>query len=201
VLYDAMVVPGGREAVNALGNIGHALEFIKDQYRHCKPILAIGAGASLLENAGASAMLESGEEDPGVLVADEGKAREALPRFVEALARHRHFAREMDPPLVWLAKAGSNCLNARVDQVVHNYGDVCQAVTGLALEQEAPILIDEFRILNRRLDDAIAAPSRLSCECAISPTLMDHAAAAQKRCGGAATLAWCGLLKNRGMEG
>ena len=43
-----------------------------------------------------------------------------------------------------------------VDQVVHNYGDVCQAVTELALEQQAPILTDEFRTLNRCLDDAIA---------------------------------------------
>jgi signal transduction histidine kinase len=43
-----------------------------------------------------------------------------------------------------------------VDEVVHNYGDLCQAVTGLAFEVEAPINVDEFRTLNRCLDDAIA---------------------------------------------
>lgn len=43
-----------------------------------------------------------------------------------------------------------------VDQVVHDYGDLCQAVTELATEQKAPICPDEFRILNRCLDDAIA---------------------------------------------
>jgi hypothetical protein len=43
-----------------------------------------------------------------------------------------------------------------VDQVVHDYGDVCQCVTLLAGEQEVPISIDEFRTLNRCLDDAIA---------------------------------------------
>ncbi|HEX5755755.1 MAG TPA: ATP-binding protein, partial [Arenimonas sp.] len=43
-----------------------------------------------------------------------------------------------------------------VDQVVHNYGDLCQAVTELALETAAPIGVDEFKILNRCLDDAIA---------------------------------------------
>jgi hypothetical protein len=43
-----------------------------------------------------------------------------------------------------------------VDQVVHDYGDVCQCVTALAGEQEAPISIDEFRTLNRCLDNAIA---------------------------------------------
>ncbi len=43
-----------------------------------------------------------------------------------------------------------------VDQVVHDYGDVCQCVTALAVEQQVPISTDEFRTLNRCLDNAIA---------------------------------------------
>jgi signal transduction histidine kinase len=43
-----------------------------------------------------------------------------------------------------------------VSQVVHDYGDVCQAITELALETNAPISIEDFRTLNRCLDDAIA---------------------------------------------
>ncbi len=43
-----------------------------------------------------------------------------------------------------------------VDQVVHDYGDLCQAVTELAVEKKASITIDEFRILNSCLDNAIA---------------------------------------------
>ncbi len=43
-----------------------------------------------------------------------------------------------------------------VAQVVHGYGDICQAVTELAGETNAPITVDEFRTLNRCLDDAIA---------------------------------------------
>lgn len=43
-----------------------------------------------------------------------------------------------------------------VGQVVHAYGDVCQAVTELADETNAPITTDEFHTLNRCLDDAIA---------------------------------------------
>src|SRR6185369_11287279 len=43
-----------------------------------------------------------------------------------------------------------------VAQVVHDYGDVCQAVTELAIELQAPISTDEFRTLNRCLDEAIA---------------------------------------------
>ena len=43
-----------------------------------------------------------------------------------------------------------------VSQVVQDYGDVCQSVTGLAVEMNAPISTDDFRTLNRCLDDAIA---------------------------------------------
>jgi hypothetical protein len=43
-----------------------------------------------------------------------------------------------------------------LDQVVHHYGDVCQAVTDLAVRKKAVITTDEFRTLNRCLDEAIA---------------------------------------------
>jgi signal transduction histidine kinase len=43
-----------------------------------------------------------------------------------------------------------------VSQVVHDYGDVCQAITELAVETNAPIGTDDFRVLNGCLDDAIA---------------------------------------------
>ena len=44
-----------------------------------------------------------------------------------------------------------------VSQVVHEYGDLCQAITDLALEMDAPIGTDDFRTMNRCLDDAIAS--------------------------------------------
>ena len=43
-----------------------------------------------------------------------------------------------------------------VEQVVRDYGDVCQSVTELASEQDESISTDEFHIFNRCLDDAIA---------------------------------------------
>jgi len=43
-----------------------------------------------------------------------------------------------------------------VDQVVHDYGDLCQAITDLAAERDVNIEIDEFRTLNRCLDNGIA---------------------------------------------
>jgi signal transduction histidine kinase len=44
-----------------------------------------------------------------------------------------------------------------VSQVVHDYGDVCQSITDLAVETNAPISVEDFRTLNRCLDDAIAS--------------------------------------------
>jgi hypothetical protein len=47
-------------------------------------------------------------------------------------------------------------LGYTVDQVVHDYGDVCQAITELATELEAPVTVDEFHTFNRMLDNSIA---------------------------------------------
>jgi hypothetical protein len=41
-------------------------------------------------------------------------------------------------------------------QVIHDYGNVCQSITELAVMLDAPITVDEFRTLNRCLDEAMA---------------------------------------------
>jgi len=43
-----------------------------------------------------------------------------------------------------------------IEQVVHDYGDLCQAITQLAFERGDPIEVEEFETLNRCLDNAIA---------------------------------------------
>jgi signal transduction histidine kinase len=43
-----------------------------------------------------------------------------------------------------------------VEQVIRDYGDLCQAITEEALDDSARIEVDEFRTLNRCLDNAIA---------------------------------------------
>ena len=89
---------GRRGVIKVLGKLGHALEFLKDQYRHAKPILALREGADLVENAGAAPVLPSGKPDPGVLLDRKATAEESLPAFIEAIARHRHHERFSDPP-------------------------------------------------------------------------------------------------------
>lgn len=43
-----------------------------------------------------------------------------------------------------------------IEQVVHDYGDLCQAITEMALELDEPISVDEFHTLNRCLDNGMA---------------------------------------------
>jgi catalase len=99
-LYDAIVVPGGKAAIKILGNVGHATEFLKDQYRHNKTILVLDEAADLLQNAGVPAMLPSGSPDPGVFVVKGAPSKGVLTQFMGAVGKHRHFERAMDPPVV-----------------------------------------------------------------------------------------------------
>jgi len=100
VLWDAVVLPDGEDAVAALAADGNTNEFLKDQYRHCKPILALGASGDLLADLDISPTLASGEADPGVLVFGGGELEAAVAAFIEALIAHRHYARETDPPVI-----------------------------------------------------------------------------------------------------
>ncbi|MCZ8254384.1 MAG: catalase HPII, partial [Polaromonas sp.] len=106
-LFDALVLPGSEDAVAALAADGHTMEFIKDQFRHCKTILALGASTALLDKAGISVAPDAsakgkkgGPADPGLIVQAGGDTAATLDRFIQAMARHRHFERETDPPLV-----------------------------------------------------------------------------------------------------
>ena len=65
-------------------------------YRHCKPILAVGASNQLLTACGIDSLLPNGDPDPGVIAtSDAGKASDA---FIAGIAKHRHFSRDTDPP-------------------------------------------------------------------------------------------------------
>jgi catalase len=100
VLWDAAVLPDGQAAVATLTRTGQAIEFIKDQYRHCKPLLVLGASGSLLEAARIPTKLPSGAEDPALLRFKDSGGTAALEAFTQAIVRHRCFERETDPPAV-----------------------------------------------------------------------------------------------------
>ncbi|WP_233167474.1 catalase [Xylophilus sp. ASV27] len=94
-LFDGVVIPDGADAIEALAGNGQALEFVRDQFRHCKSMLALGAGRKLLERAG----IPTQGGDAGLLVMEKS-GKPAAQAFIEALAQHRHPARETDPPAV-----------------------------------------------------------------------------------------------------
>ena len=100
VLFDAVILPDGAAGVATLGRLGHGMDFIANQYRHGKTLLAIGASQDLFDKAGISAELPGGGNDPGVLTSAAAQATTGLQAFVEAVARHRHPERETDPPSV-----------------------------------------------------------------------------------------------------
>jgi len=99
VLYDAVVIPDGKASSETLGRNADAIDFVKQQFRHCKPILVMGTGATFLTKAGIPASLPDGSTDTSLVVGD-GDAESALASFVIAMAAHRNFAREMDAPVV-----------------------------------------------------------------------------------------------------
>jgi catalase len=100
VLFDALVLPDGIDAVERLSKDGHTMEFLKDQYRHGKSILVLGAASQLLKKAGISAVLPSGEPDPGLVVAEPRGHVAAAKKFILRIAGHRHPERDSDPPLI-----------------------------------------------------------------------------------------------------
>ena len=100
-LFDALVLPDGKAGVDALMLDGHTMEFIKDQYRHCKTILVLGASTALLEKAGVPTTLPDGKPDTGLIIAPSGSAADAAAAtFIKGIALHRHPQRETDPPRV-----------------------------------------------------------------------------------------------------
>jgi len=101
-LFDALVLPDGEEAVAALAQDGHTLEFIKDQFRHCKTILAFGASQKLLVRAGLPVTMDKSlaQGGTGLILAAADDAESAAAAFIAGVAKHRHFGREMDPPLL-----------------------------------------------------------------------------------------------------
>ena len=82
-----------------------------------------------------------------------------VPLFLDQLVEELRGGRSMTHTITKSAMAeGHDLLHEgfTIGQVVHGYGDVCQSVTDLAVELSAPISTEDFRTLNRCLDDAIA---------------------------------------------
>ena len=96
VLFDGMVFPSGTsDFINTFARDARAVEFIKDQYRHCKTILLVGKTSEMLRAIGVAESKDA--QDHGVIFGAKGTANE-VKQFIDQLALHRHFSRESNPP-------------------------------------------------------------------------------------------------------
>jgi signal transduction histidine kinase len=95
----------------------------------------------------------------------EGELEYGIPVFLTQLTevlRDESSGSTDSGPAMGIAKTAGNHGNElllrgfTVGQIVHDYGDLCQAVTELAIEHDARITNSEFRTFNRCLDNAIA---------------------------------------------
>ena len=82
VVFDAVVIPDGEATAAALAANGRALEFVKDQYRHCKAMLVAGAATLVLDKAGIPGELPTGDPDSGMIIGSAGVDTRALDAFV-----------------------------------------------------------------------------------------------------------------------
>ncbi|CAN5766738.1 catalase [soil metagenome] len=87
VLYDAVYVPGGADAINTLKTNGAALLFIQEAYKHYKAVAFSGEGATLFTTA----LGEKAASAPGVVSGQNGSA--VTQNFINAIAKHRAWDR------------------------------------------------------------------------------------------------------------
>jgi catalase len=99
VLFDAVLVAGGRESVEALRRNGAALRYVTEAYKHYKPLGALGEGVDLLRDAplNGARLSDNGLVDEAgvVTLADGGGELEGFATaFAQAIAHHRFFERD-----------------------------------------------------------------------------------------------------------
>ena len=98
VMFDAILIPGGAEAVATLCSLGDAVHFVLEAYKHGKAICAINEGAQLLATLGFGAGRNADVTyipTPGVLLADARRSAEGQlsQEFIAAISLHRHWER------------------------------------------------------------------------------------------------------------
>ena len=103
VLYDGVLVAGGRDSVDALRRSGTAVRYVAEAYKHAKPVGALGEGVDLLREAplNDARLSDNGlvDESGVVTLAATGNGGRELDQFAQAFAQalseHRHFDRNV----------------------------------------------------------------------------------------------------------
>ena len=98
VLYDAIFVPGGKH-MEVLKKQGDVIHFLKEAYKHCKPIGATSEAVELFKSLALPEVQLAGEKTPvesmGVVTCTKkGACNEFAALFEKSLIKHRHWERE-----------------------------------------------------------------------------------------------------------
>jgi catalase len=98
IVFDAVLVPGGAAAAATLSQLGDAVHFVLEAYKHCKAVCALSEGVQLLGTLGFALEGKADgvmEPTPGVLMADARKTEvERISQsFIAAMTAHRHWDR------------------------------------------------------------------------------------------------------------
>jgi len=93
VMFDAVFIPGTAKSVAVLISDADAQHFINEAFKHCKTIAASGEGCQLIERFVVGTTEK--DNDPGLIVSSDVVTREMTAEFVNAIASHRHWGREM----------------------------------------------------------------------------------------------------------
>jgi len=110
VVFDAVVVLGGKNSIQKLGTIGDALCFVLEAFKHFKPIVAIDEGVDFLQGLhlpginvakpGEGVVSEQGVVTTRKFAAPSGTTKEGEDSFSQAvfnaIAAHRHYQRNID---------------------------------------------------------------------------------------------------------
>ena len=95
LMFDAVLVPAGAAAAEALRRGGEAVHFLLEAYKHCKPLCLIGESVEILRAMGL-APPDAPAPDGVVLGTNEPTLRQQMAQdFIAALARHRHWGRAL----------------------------------------------------------------------------------------------------------
>ncbi|KQM78193.1 catalase [Xylophilus sp. Leaf220] len=98
VMFDAVLVAGGKDSADTLSQLGEAVHFVLEAYKHCKPICVMGEGIAMLRLLGVEAGTRSADAlagHPGVAlgVGDAEALQLTAQEFIRMIAAHRFWDR------------------------------------------------------------------------------------------------------------
>jgi len=107
VFYDAIFIPDGEDSLAMLETDGDAVHFVQEAYKHYKAIAAIGDAAEMvvfaeIDDAVLAAPAAPPPASPAVVsdlgvvtTRDPSAAAELAAAFIQAIAKHRHWDRDV----------------------------------------------------------------------------------------------------------